>query len=104
MQLLVEPPQLPKPLVKQQEITQPVTKVQKPMDTSVPQGAGAIKGLKGIKGSAPIAVSSVQAVIASPHASTHPQVLSPLQMLRKGEHGAEPTGQRQLVPSGRRNF
>ena len=25
-------------------------------------------------------------------------------MLRKGEHGAEPTGQRQVVPSGRRNF
>ena len=60
------------------------------MDTSAPQGVPTIKkGLKGIKGSPPIAASTIQAVVAPPPAPTQPQVLSPLQRLEKGEYGAD---------------
>ena len=89
-QMVVKPPQLPQPLVSPQCTTPPVTKAQEPMDTSAPQGVPTIKkGLKGIKGSAPIAASTNQAVIAPPPAPIQPQVLSPLQRLEKREYGAD---------------
>ena len=89
-QMVVEPPQLSQPLFCSQSTTPPVTKAQEPMDTSAPHGVPTIqKGLKGIKGSAPIAASTIQAVVAPPPAPIQPQVLSPLQSLEKGEYGAD---------------
>ena len=60
------------------------------MDASAPQGVPTIqKGLNGIKGSAPIAASTIQAVVPPPSAPIQPQVLSSLQRLEKGEYGAD---------------
>ena len=90
LQMVVKPPQHPQPLVSSQGTTPPVTKAQEPMDTSAPQGVPTIKkGLKGIKGSAPIVTSTNQEVVAPPPAPIQPQVLSPLQRLEKGEYGAD---------------
>ena len=80
-----------------QQPNQPVKTHAKPMDTSIPQAVSAIKkGLKGIKGSASIAPSTIQAIVSPPpppppppSTRTQPQTESPLQRLEKGDYGLE---------------
>ena len=75
-----------------QSLNQPVP-TPEPMDTSIPQAAAAIKkGLKGVKGSASITASTIEAVVSPPPPPvSHPQPLSesPLQRLEKVNYGLE---------------
>ena len=61
------------------------------MDTSIPQAAAAIKkGLKGVKGSASIAPSTIKGIVSPPPPPVaQPLSESPLQRLEKGDYGLE---------------
>ena len=75
-----------------QQPNQPFPTPPEQMDTSIPQAASAIKkGLKGIKGSASIAPSTIKAIVFPPLPTTQPQPQSesPLQRLEKGDYGLE---------------
>ena len=72
----------------QQQTNKPVPTPPEPMDTSFPQ-AIIKKGLKGVKGSASIAPSTIKAIVSPPlpPPTTQPQPQSefPLQRLEKGD-------------------
>ena len=81
---VVEPPQQPNQRV------QPLS--QEPMDTSIPQAVSVIKeGLKGIKGTASIAPSTIKAIVSPSPPLPQPQSQSesPLQRLEKCDYSAE---------------
>ena len=73
----------------QQQTNQPVPTPPEPMDTSLLQTT-IKKGLKGVKGSASIAPSTIKAIVSPPPPPTtqpQPQSESPLQRLEKGDYG-----------------
>ena len=74
-----------------QQVNQPVPNPPEPMDTSFPHNT-IKKGLKGVKGSASIAPSTIKAIVSPPPPPTtqpQPQTESPLQRLEKGDYGVE---------------
>ena len=74
-----------------QQVSQPVLTPPEPMDTSFPHTT-IKKGLKGVKGSASIAPSTIKAIVSPPLPPTtqpQPQSESPLQRLEKGDYGVE---------------